>query len=137
VFFDDILIFSQTMEEHIEHIILVLQILRDNKLTAKKSKCTFATPQVEYLGHVIDGTGVSSDPSKIEAIKAWLTPKSVTQLRSFLGLTGYYMRFIQSYGLICRPLHDLLKKDSFHWTTQYNTPYHLMPSRRKCALHQY
>jgi hypothetical protein len=112
------------MEEHIEHIILVLQILRDNKLTAKKSKCTFATPQVEYLGHVIDGTGVSSDPSKIEAIKAWPTPKSVTQLRSFLGLTGYYMRFIQSYGLICQPLHDLLKKDSFHWTTQHNTTHH-------------
>jgi hypothetical protein len=72
----------------------------------------FATQQVEYLGHVINGSRVATDPAKIKAIKHWSIPKTVTQLRSFLGLTGYYRRFIQGYGTICSPLHDLLKKDA-------------------------
>jgi hypothetical protein len=75
----------------------------------------FATGKVEYLGHIISGQGVATDPAKIETIQNWQTPKSVTQLRSFLGLTGYYRRFTQNYGLLCGPLHDLLWKDSFNW----------------------
>jgi hypothetical protein len=104
------------MTEHISHLQQVLSILRANKLTAKMSKCIFATPQVEYLGHVINADGVSTDPAKVVVIKSWVVPKIVTQLRSFLDLTGYYRRFIKNYGIICRPLHDLLKNDSFSWT---------------------
>jgi hypothetical protein len=116
VFFDDILIYSKTYIQHIKHLHLVLQTLRENKLFAKLSKCVFAAPQVEYLGHIISGAGVLTDPNKIEAVKSWPQPKNVTQLRSFLGLAGYYRRFVQNYGQICRPLHDILKKDSFSWT---------------------
>jgi hypothetical protein len=83
VFFDDILIFSRTLEEHVTHLQEVLHILRSNSLTASMGKCVFSTSQVEYLGHVINGQGVSTDPSKIADIKNWQLPKSVSQLRSF------------------------------------------------------
>jgi hypothetical protein len=117
VFFDDILVYSKTKEEHLEHLNVVLTKLRAHNLFAKLKKCVFATKQVEYLGHVISEQGVGTDPKKIEAVKAWPLPTNITQLRGFLGLAGYYRRFVKDYGLICRPLHDLLKKDSFKWTT--------------------
>jgi hypothetical protein len=79
VFFDDILIDNKTMSEHLEHLRIVLQLLRENSLTTKESKCTFASSQVEYLGHIINGQGVATDPTKIEAIKGWSTSKTVTQ----------------------------------------------------------
>jgi hypothetical protein len=88
VFFDDILVYNSNMEEHASHLTQVLQILRTNCLVAKRSKCVFATHQVEYLGHVITAQGVATDPVKIEAIISWPIPKSITQLRGFLGLTG-------------------------------------------------
>jgi hypothetical protein len=113
VFFDDILIYSKTKEEHLQHIKIVLEVLRTNKLFAKRSKCVFATPQVEYLGHVISKAGVATDPQKIIAVKDWPLPTNTTKLRGFLGLTGYYRRFVKNYGLICRPLHNMLKKYSF------------------------
>jgi len=116
VFFDDILIYSKSLSEHVTHLRSVLEVLRANKLFAKLSKCTFAQSEIEYLGHVINQDGVATDPAKISAIQAWPTPKTVTELRSFLGLTGYYRRFIQSYGVICRPLFDALKKNSFIWS---------------------
>jgi hypothetical protein len=94
VFFDDILIYSPTMERHAEHLKTALTVLRENNLVVKRSKCTFVVPQVEYLGHVISGKGVATDPAKIESIQSWSLPKTVTQLRSFLGLTGYYRRFV-------------------------------------------
>jgi hypothetical protein len=115
VFFDDILIYNKSEQEHVDHLRLVLQILRQHDLTANRSKCVFATEKVEYLGHIIIGQGVATSPSKIEAIQRWHTPKSLTQLESFLSLTGYYRRFIQGYAAICRPLYDLLKKDAFNW----------------------
>lgn len=116
VFFDDILVYSPDMETHITHLGMVLQLLQDNNLAAKLSKCVFGVSQVEYLGHIISGQGVSTDPAKISAIADSTTPSSVTQLRSFLGLAGYYRRFIKHYGIICRPLHDLLKKGQFQWS---------------------
>jgi hypothetical protein len=82
------------MVEHLQHLRVVLQLLRDNNLSAKASKCTFGSSQINYLGHVITGQGVATDPAKIQAIKNWPTPRRVTQLRSFLGLTGYYRRFV-------------------------------------------
>jgi hypothetical protein len=80
VFFNDILIYSKTKTEHLKHLQIVLQTLRDNKLFAKQSKCVFATNQVEYLGHIITAQGISTDPKKIEAVKAWPLPTNITQL---------------------------------------------------------
>lgn len=114
-FFDDILLFSKSLEEHKDHLTQVFDILQKNKLYARWEKCSFGQTEVEYLGHVISQEGVATDPSKIKAIKDWPTPKNITKLRSFLGLSGYYRRFIKDYGVICRPLFDCLKKDAFHW----------------------
>jgi hypothetical protein len=94
---------------------IVLQLLRQYKLSAKLSKCSFATETVEYLGHVLSGHRVATDPSKIVDILSWATPTTVTQLRAFLGLTRYYRCFVQNYATICRPLHEALKKNNFTW----------------------
>jgi hypothetical protein len=95
---------------------LVFQLLKDNQLFAKLSKCEFTTIRIEYLGHIISSAGVATDPSKVEAMVKWPIPKSVKQLRGFLGLTGYYRKFIKNYEIISKPLSDLLKKDSFAWS---------------------
>ena len=114
-FFDDILIFSKSYKEHLEHLQLVFEALRKHQLYAKISKCTFAQDRVEYLGYVITAAGVSTDPAKVEAIVQCPTPENVTHLRSFLGLAGYYKRFIKNYGITCKPLFEALKKDGFKW----------------------
>lgn len=115
VFFDDILIYSKDWAEHKEHIRQVMKVLEENKLVIKLKKCAFGLPSVTYLGHIISQDGVATDPKKVEKIATYPTPKSVTDLRKFLGMTGYYRRFIKNYGIVCRPLHDMLKKEGFQW----------------------
>lgn len=115
VFFDDILVFSNTWDEHLLHLKEVLQILKDNKLFAKRSKCQFGQTKISYLGHIISAEGVATDPEKIDSMLTWPRPKTLKQLRGFLGLTGYYRRFVQGYGQISQPLTALLKKGSFVW----------------------
>jgi hypothetical protein len=95
----------------------VFEILQANHLSIKQSKCFFAQQQLEYLGHIISGAGVATDPHKIQAVQNWPVPQNTKQLRGFLGLTGYYRKFIQHYSLLSRTLTNLLKKDvCFHWT---------------------
>jgi hypothetical protein len=133
VFFDDILIYNTSVAKHMDHLTIVHGNLRANSLTAKLSKCVFATDRVEYLGNIISGQGVATDPSKTEAIQTWPVLISIAQLRSFLGLTRYYRRFIKSYGLICRPLHNLLKKDSFQWTHDHTVAFNLLKTHMSQA----
>lgn len=126
VFFDDILIYSKSLSDHIIHLEAVLEVLRQNQLYAKLSKCTFGQDKIEYLGHVISSEGVATDPSKIEIIKQWPSPSNPTQLRAFLGMTGYYRRFIQGYGIICKPLFKSLKKDGFSWNNEKEEAFQLL-----------
>ena len=122
VFVDDILIYSSTLEAHLNHLQQVFHILNDHKLLLKRSKCSFAQQQLEYLGHIISGQGVATDPKKIEVVANWPQPSDTRQLRGFLGLSGYYRKFIKNYGILSRPLTNLLKKDVlFHWTPQLQT----------------
>ncbi|CAN1845235.1 Transposon Tf2-9 polyprotein [Linum perenne] len=116
VFFDDILIYSATPELHQHHVILTLQLLMKHFLYAKKSKCSFGQQRVEYLGHIVTHEGVSTDDTKIRVMLQWPVPTLVRALRGFLGLTGYYRKFIKNYSIISKPLTDLLKKNMFKWT---------------------
>jgi hypothetical protein len=116
VFVDDILVYSKTVEEHAQHLTVVFELLHCNKLYIKRSKCSFAQQSLEYLGHVISKDGVATDPSKITAVKNWPKPSNAKQLRGFLGLAGYYRKFIRNFGAISRPLTNLLKKHKqFLW----------------------
>ena len=117
VFIDDILIYSETPEQHREHLRIVLGVLQEHRLFAKFSKCEFWLRRVMFLGHVISSDGVSVDPAKVEAVLDWKQPQSVTDIRSFLGLAGYYRRFIQDFSRIALPLTKLLRKGvKFEWT---------------------
>ncbi|KAL0556809.1 hypothetical protein IC582_005326 [Cucumis melo] len=117
VFIDDILIYSKTEAEHEEHLRIVLQTLRDNKLYAKFSKCEFWLKQVSFLGHVVSKAGVSVDPAKIEAVTGWTRPSTVSEVRSFLGLAGYYRRFVENLSRIATPLNQLTRKGApFVWS---------------------
>lgn len=115
VFFDDILIYSRNIGEHQQHLRIVLSVLMDNCFVANQSKCKFGCAQIDYLGHVISGEGVAVDPEKVRCILEWPEPKNVKGVRGFLGLTGYYRKFIKDYGKVAKPLTELTKKDNFSW----------------------
>ncbi|XP_062171141.1 uncharacterized mitochondrial protein AtMg00860-like [Alnus glutinosa] len=116
VFFDDILIYSPNMETHLTHLKTALDLLRQHQLFAKLSKCKFACLEVEYFGHVVSAQRVCVDLEKIQDMVDWPHPKSIKALRGFLGLIGYYRKFIRGYGSIAAPLTIMLKKNSFTWT---------------------
>ncbi|XP_071683315.1 uncharacterized protein [Lolium perenne] len=118
VFLDDILVYSKDLQEHATHLEIVLQLLRKHQLYAKASKCSFAQDKIEYLGHVISKDGVATDKEKTQAMKDWPKPLSATELRGFLGLTGYYRKFVPRYGIIAKPLTQLLTKKGFQWNDQ-------------------
>nr|KYP49879.1 Retrovirus-related Pol polyprotein from transposon 17.6 [Cajanus cajan] len=113
VFFDDILVFSSCVRDHLHHLQIVFQLLQDNKFYAKAAKCVFAVPTIQFLGHVLSATGVEPDLEKLSTIAHWPTPTSLTTLRVFLGLTGFYRHFIRHYASLAAPLTDLLKLTSF------------------------
>src|SRR6201991_4763366 len=112
---DDILIFSKTLEDHLEHLRQVFDVLRANKLYANVKKCTFLKTKVEFLGHVVSGEGIAPDPQKTKTILEWPVPQSLHDVRSFLGLAGFYRRFISDFSLIAGPLTNLLHKEA-GWT---------------------
>ena len=117
VFIDDILIYSGSKEDHEEHLRVVLQILRENQLYAKFSKCQFWLDSVAFLGHVISVEGVYVDPQKIEAIVNWKPRTNVIEIRSFLGLAGYYRKFVEGFSKLAAPLTKLTRKEEkFVWS---------------------
>jgi hypothetical protein len=130
VFIDDILVFSKTMEEHEEHLRLVLEKLRSNQLYAKFSKCEFWLTEVAFLGHVISAGGVSVDPGKVKDVLNWMPPATISEIRSFLGLAGYYCQFIKDFSKIAKPMTKLLEKNkAFEWTKECQTSFEELKKR--------
>jgi hypothetical protein len=110
VFLDDILIYSKSEEEHEHHLRMVLQLLREHRLYAKLRKCSFYQKQIHYLGHIISKDGIAVELEKVEPIREWSVPKNVTEVRSFMGLVGYYKRFIGGFSKIAHPITSLQRK---------------------------
>jgi hypothetical protein len=116
VYFDDIFIYSKSLDEHIEHLRDIFCALREAHLFANLEKCTFCTDRVAFLGYVVTPQGIEVDEAKIEVIKSWLIPATLAQLRSFLGLVEFYRCFVRDFSTIAAPLNDLTKKGvSFRW----------------------
>jgi hypothetical protein len=118
VFFDDILIYSRTWADHLRHIRAVFAELQRHQLFLKRSKCAFGASSVAYLGHVVSAAGVAMDPTKLQAVRDWPQPQSARAVRGFLGLAGYYRKFVHNYGTIAAPLTALLRKEGFSWTEE-------------------
>ncbi|GJR66258.1 putative reverse transcriptase domain-containing protein [Tanacetum coccineum] len=130
VFIDDILIYSKSKQEHEEHLKIILELLKKEELYAKFSKCEFWIPKVQFLGHVIDSEGIHVDPAKIESIKDWTSPKSPTEIRQFLGLAGYYRRFIEGFSKIAKPMTKLTqKKVKFEWGDKQEAAFQLLKQK--------
>ena len=129
VYFDDILVFSTDLESHIRHLSEVLHVLRREKLFAASKKCVFGTSQVLFLGYLISDKGLEVDPSKVEAIKSWPTPTSVSDVRSFHGLASFYRRFVHHFSNITAPLTDCMKSTSFVWTLEANAAFETIKAK--------
>jgi hypothetical protein len=130
VFIDDILVYSKDEEEHVEHLRLILQKLREHQLYAKLNKCEFWLRQVSFLVHIISEGGISVDSSKIQDVLSWEVPKNVMEVRSFLGLLGYYRRFIKGFSKFSKPMTELLRRDKkFEWSAKCESSFQELKRR--------
>ena len=135
VFVDEILIYFQFEEKHANHLRIVLQALKDQQLYAKFNKCEFWLTEVKFLGHVVSASGVSVDPEKVEAVMSWERPKSVFEIRSFLGLVGYYSWFIEDFSRIVAPMTRLTWKGvRFEWDDLCEKAFQELKRRLTSAL---
>ena len=134
VFIDDILIYSESREEHVEHLRVVLRILREHQLYGKLSKCEFWLEEVQFLGHMISAQGIVVDPAKTETMVKWERPQTVTEVWSFLGLAGYYRRFVEGFSKMVSPLTQLTRKDQpFSWMDECEACFEDMKRRLNTA----
>jgi hypothetical protein len=134
VFIDDILIYSKNREDHKRHLRIVLGKLRAHQLYAKLSKCEFWLEKIAFLGHILTAEGIEVDPSKVEAVSKWRQPSNVSEVRSFLGMAGYYRRFIKGFSSIARPMTELLKKDhKFVWTPKCEGSFQIIKEKLTTA----
>ncbi|GJX45430.1 putative reverse transcriptase domain-containing protein [Tanacetum coccineum] len=130
VFIDDILIYSRNEKEHEEHLKTILEMLKKEELYAKFSKCEFWINTVKFLGHVIDSSGIHVDPAKIEAVKNWASPTTPSEIRQFLGLAGYYRRFIEGFSKIAKPMTELTQKNQkFDWGEEQEEAFQLLKQK--------
>ena len=130
VYFDDILIYSKSVGEHMKHIRQVLDELRKEKLFANLEKCSFCTDHVVFLGFVVSGKGIEVDESKVKAIKDWPAPTNVSQVKSFHGLASFYRRFVRDFSTIAAPLNELTKKGvDFKWGNSQETTFQELKKR--------
>jgi hypothetical protein len=113
VFFDDILVYSDTWANHLLHLESVLQLLTKDNWHIKLSKCSFAKQEISYLGHITSRSDVATNPAKVETVATWPQPENCRELRGFLGLAGYYLKFVKNFGILAKPLTSLLKKTQF------------------------
>ncbi|GKD08679.1 putative reverse transcriptase domain-containing protein [Tanacetum coccineum] len=135
VFIDDILIYLKDKKEHEEHLKEILELLKKEKLYAKFSKCEFWIPKVQFFGHVIDSRGIYVDPTKIESIKDWASPKTPTEIRQFLGLPSYYRRFIEGFSKIAKSMTKLTQKGvKFDWGEKEENAFQLIKQKLCSAL---
>jgi hypothetical protein len=135
VFIDDILVYSKNEDDHIKHLHIVLQRLHDHRLYAKLSKCDFWLKEIKFLGHTISQDGVSVDPEKVQEVMDWKPPTTVRQIRSFLGLAGYYRRFIPDFSRIAKPMNELLKKGvKYEWSQKCEDAFHTLRQHLTTAL---
>ncbi|GJU21461.1 reverse transcriptase domain-containing protein [Tanacetum coccineum] len=133
VFIDDILIYSHNKKEHEEHLKTILELLKKEELYAKFSKCEFWINTVKLLGHVIDSSGIYVDPTKIEVVKNWASPTTPSEIRQFLGLAGYYRRFIEGFSKIAKPMTELMQKNQkFDWGEEQEEAFQLL-KQKLCA----
>ncbi|GJT19816.1 putative reverse transcriptase domain-containing protein [Tanacetum coccineum] len=130
VFIDDILIYSRLEEEHEVHLKTILDLLEKEKLYAKVSKCEFWLKEVQFLGYVVNRDGIHVDPSKVESVKNWKTPESSTEIHSFLGLAGYYQRFIENFSKIAKPLTLLTQKNkAYVWGDKQDEAFQILKEK--------
>ena len=130
VFINDILVYSQTESEHEKHLRLVLQRLREHRLFAKFKKCEFWLSQVSFLGHIVSKEGIKVDPAKIEAVRDWPRPKNASEVRSFLGLAGYYRRFVEGFSKIATALTEVTRKSQkFVWSDKCENSFQELKQR--------
>lgn len=129
VYFDDILIYSKTKDEHMEHLKQVLQVLQENQLYINLKKCTFSTNKLLFLGFIVGEEGIQVDEDKVSAIRDWPVPKPVTEVRSFHGLATFYRRFVRDFSTITAPLTECLKKGKFHWGSKQEESFALIKEK--------
>jgi hypothetical protein len=133
VYFDDILIYSQNTEEHLKHVREVLSVLRDNKLYLNLKKCTFLTDKLLFLGFIVGAEGIQADEEKVRAIREWLTPTIVEQVRSFHGLATFFRRFIRNFSSLVAPITECLKKGQFQWVAEQEANFAVIKERLSTA----
>jgi hypothetical protein len=134
VFIDDILIYSKSHEDHEHHLRIILGRLRAHQLYAKLSKCEFRLEKIAFLRHILIAEGIEVDPSKVEVVSKWKQPSNVSEVRSFLGMAGYYHRFIKGFSNIARHMTELLKKDNkFVWTPKCEESFQIIKKKLTTA----
>ena len=130
VFIDDILVYSKSTDEHERYLSIVLQTLKDKQLYAKLKKCEFWLDKVSFLGHVVTNDDISVDPGKVDVVSNWRRPNTVTKIRSFLGLAGYYRQFIEGFSKIALPLTRLTQKRvKFEWSNDCERSFQELKNR--------
>ena len=130
VYFDDILVYSKTLDEHVQHLKYVFDVLRKDKLYANLKKCMFCTNEITFLGYIVNDKGIHMDQEKVRVFKEWPTPTSVHDVRSFHGLASFYRRFIKNFSTIAAPLTECIKKNvGFKWGRDQNEAFKLLKDK--------